>query len=58
MRCITCNSQTVKYLVMLAVGQRTFCSEECYCEYVDLPYNGEGYYGLDGYDEKDVERLE
>lgn len=43
---------------MLAVGQRTFCSEECYCEYVDLPYNGEGYYGLDGYDEKDVERLE
>jgi hypothetical protein len=58
MMCNNCGNQTVKYLVMTAIGQRAFCSENCYCIYVDLPYYNEGHYGLNEYDEKDVERLE
>ena len=58
MMCNNCGNQTVKYLVMTAIGQRVFCSENCYCIYVDLPYYNEGHYGLNKYDEKDVERLE
>jgi len=57
-RCATCNCKKVKHLVMTAIGQRAFCSEECYCEYMDLEFHSEGYYGLNAYDEKDVERIE
>ena len=56
--CANCGEESVKYLVMTAIGQRGFCSEECYCLYMDLPYNGEGYYGLNKFNINDVERIE
>jgi len=43
---------------MTAVGQRAFCSEECYCLYVGVPYHGENYYRLERYNFKNVERFE
>ncbi len=56
--CYNCGEESVKYLVMTPIGQRAFCSEECYCLYVGLPYHGEGYYGLNRYSISNVERLE
>jgi len=56
--CANCGKETVKYLVMTAIGQRAFCCEECYCLYVGVPYHGEGYYGLNKYNINDVERIE
>tara|TARA_R110000764_G_scaffold154372_1_gene242271 strand:+ start:121 stop:264 length:144 start_codon:yes stop_codon:yes gene_type:complete len=46
------------YLIATAIGQKAFCSERCYCEYVALPYLGEGYYGLPKWEQKDVEMFE
>jgi len=58
MKCATCGCKKVKYLVMTAIGQKAFCGEECYCEYMDFDYHGEGHYNLNEYDEKDVENFE
>jgi hypothetical protein len=46
MRCSMCN-ESVRFSKMTAVGERGFCSEKCYCIYVGLPIEEEGYYGLD-----------
>ena len=43
--CVLCNNP-VAFVQNTAIGERGFCSERCYCEYVGLPYHGEGYYGL------------
>jgi|TARA_R110001592_G_scaffold145957_3_gene369843 hypothetical protein len=45
--CANCGMQAVAYLVMTAIGQRMFCSEECYAVYVGLPIMPEGHYGLE-----------
>tara|TARA_R100000908_G_scaffold64109_1_gene46929 strand:+ start:364 stop:522 length:159 start_codon:yes stop_codon:yes gene_type:complete len=44
--CANCNGEYIYEVEDLPVGTRGFCTEECYCEYVGLVYNGEGYYGL------------
>jgi hypothetical protein len=56
--CANCGMQSVAYLVMTAIGQRAFCSEECYAVYVGLPIMPEGHYGLEKWDIKNVEELE
>tara|TARA_R110000796_G_scaffold99211_13_gene207242 strand:+ start:462 stop:635 length:174 start_codon:yes stop_codon:yes gene_type:complete len=56
--CANCDKQSVMYLIATAIGQKAFCSERCYCEYVALPYLGEGYYGLPKWEQKDVEMFE
>ena len=43
--CSLCPKE-VAFVQNTAVGERGFCSEKCYCEYMALPYHGEGYYGL------------
>lgn len=58
MKCANCDDSHLAYLSMTAVGQRAFCSEECYCMYVGVPYHGENYYGLERFNFKNVERLE
>ena len=47
--CDNCYSEDKKFETMTAVGKRAFCSEKCYCLYVDVPYKGEGYWGLNPY---------
>ena len=56
--CANCGEESVKYLVNTPVGQRAFCSEVCYCLYVDLPFHSEGYYGLNEFSINIVEELE
>ena len=45
--CVNCDNKSVVYLVMTAIGQRMFCSEQCYAVYVGIPIKPEGYYGLE-----------
>ncbi len=45
-RCTLCYEDAV-FSSNTAVGERAFCSEKCYCEYMALPYKGKGYYGMD-----------
>jgi len=44
-KCAICNSPS-KFTVMTAIGERSFCCEACYADYVGLPVEEEGYYGL------------
>tara|TARA_R110000823_G_scaffold133544_5_gene262275 strand:- start:44 stop:316 length:273 start_codon:yes stop_codon:yes gene_type:complete len=57
--CDNCYSEDKKFETMTAVGKRAFCSEKCYCLYIDVPFKGEGYWGLNPYKSvsKDVELL-
>ena len=49
-KCAICNSPS-KFTVMTAIGERSFCCEACYADYVGLPVEEEGYYGLASEDE-------
>lgn len=44
-KCAICNSPS-KFTVSTAVGERSFCCEACYADYMGLPVKEEGYYGL------------
>lgn len=44
-KCAICNSPS-KFTVMTAIGERSFCCEACYADYMGLPVEKEGYYGL------------
>jgi hypothetical protein len=44
--CANCNEMPFYKNIPTAIGQRNFCSEKCYAEYVGLPVKEEGYYGL------------
>lgn len=44
-KCAICNSPS-KFTVMTAIGERSFCCEACYADYMGLPIEEEGYYGL------------
>jgi cytochrome c553 len=44
-KCAMCNSPS-KFTVSTAVGERSFCCEACYADYMGLPIEEEGYYGL------------
>ena len=44
--CAECGA-VPKYVVEdTPLGGRSFCSEKCFCKWMDLEYNGDGYYGL------------
>jgi len=45
-KCAICNSPS-KFTVMTAIGERSFCCEACYADYMGLPVEKEGYYGLE-----------
>ena len=47
--CDNCYSEDKKFETMTAVGKRVFCSEKCYCLYVDVPFKSEDYWGLNPY---------
>lgn len=44
--CANCNEMPFYKNIPTAIGQRNFCSEKCYAEYLGLPVKEEGYYGL------------
>jgi len=44
-KCAMCNSPS-KFTASTAIGERSFCCEACYAEYMGLPIEEEGYYGL------------
>ena len=44
MKCILCNNNSM-FNVYTAIGEREFCSEKCWAEYVGMPIQPEGYYG-------------
>jgi len=44
-KCAICNAPS-KFTVMTAIGERSFCCEACYADYMGLPIEEEGYYGL------------
>jgi len=45
MLCANCDNTGV-FTTMTAIGEKAFCCEACYAEYVGLPIKEEGYYGL------------
>jgi hypothetical protein len=56
-KCAMCNSPS-KFSVSTAIGERSFCCEACYAEYVGLPVMEEGYYGLGAESEDYLEGVE
>jgi len=44
-RCVHC-AAPAKFTTMTAIGERAFCSEKCWAEYVGQPVMDEGHYGL------------
>ena len=44
-RCVHC-AAPAKFTTMTAIGERAFCSEKCWAEYVGQPVMEEGHYGL------------
>ena len=54
MTCVMCNDK-VQFRENTAVGERGFCSEKCWAEYVGMPVHPEGYYGKD---KKPIIRIE
>jgi len=45
--CANCDHSVTPYKnIPTAIGQRNFCSEKCYAEYIGVPVKEEGYYGL------------
>lgn len=45
MLCANCDNKGV-FTTMTAIGEKAFCCEKCYAEYVGLPIEKEGYYGF------------
>ncbi len=45
-RCMLCDNK-VQFIELTATGERGFCSERCWAEYVGMPIQPEGYYGKD-----------
>lgn len=45
MLCANCDNKGV-FTTMTAIGEKAFCCEKCYAEYVGLPVEKEGYYGF------------
>ena len=45
MICANCENKGV-FTTMTAIGEKAFCCEKCYAEYVGLPVEKEGYYGF------------
>jgi|TARA_R110002051_G_scaffold325552_1_gene428843 hypothetical protein len=43
-RCSLCDNP-VKFVDFTAIGERGFCSEKCWAQYVGMPIQSEGYYG-------------
>jgi|GEM_PF-6414443 len=44
-RCVHC-AAPAKFTTMTTIGERAFCSEKCWAEYVGQPVMDEGHYGL------------
>jgi hypothetical protein len=44
-RCVHC-AAPAKFTTMTAIGERHFCTEKCWAEYVGQPVMEEGHYGL------------
>jgi hypothetical protein len=57
-KCVLCNEQTKYIIEDLPVGTRGFCSEKCYCDYLNIQYLGEGWHGLEDFEWEWVKKNE